>query len=179
MPRAFATVALLVLALAGCAGGRPAPDFRLQDDSSVPWLLSQQRGKAVLLTFGFTHCSDTCPAILGKLAHLTAALHDRSDGVEIVFITVDPARDSPLVLHRYLRRFALPGASPLIGLTGTRVQIEKVARDYHVYFQALPAGNVAHSAVVYVIDSHGRLRATLDDDDSEHDLLAAVVRALA
>jgi protein SCO1 len=175
MPRALASIALLALTLApaACAPDRPARDFILRTDDGGTWQLSGQRGKAVLLTFGFTHCGDTCPATLAKLVRLSTTLGERSKVVEIAFVTVDPTRDSPLVLHRFLHRFEVAGASTLVGLTGTPAQISQTEAGYHVYAKKV-RGDVAHSAVIFFIDPGGRLRGMRDDDDSQQALLKTV-----
>jgi protein SCO1/2 len=181
--RALALLALLMATLApvACSAGREAPDFTLQDAHGAPWQLSAQRGKAVLLTFGFTHCADTCPAILARLAYTTAALGPRAGDVEIAFVTVDPQRDTPLVLQRFVRRFARPG-DEIVGLTGTPLQISAAQAAYHVWSQKIHRDksgyDVAHSAAIFVIDPNGRLHDVLDDEDSEGSLLAAVRSAL-
>ncbi len=183
MVRALALVVLLAVTLVpvACAGGRSAPDFALQSDRSAPWQLSAQRGKAVLLTFGFTHCADTCPAILARLAHATASLGARAGNVEIAFVTVDPSRDTPPVLHRFVNRFAQPGVD-IVGLTGTPSQIAAAKSAYHVWSAKVraPKGgyDVAHSAPIFVIDPNGRLHDVLDDEDNEGTVVAALRRAL-
>lgn len=162
--------ALLLLALlGGCASGGPtAPDFTLSDQHGAPWSLSAQRGKAVALFFGFTHCTDTCPATLAKLAHAIASHGAAGENAEIAFVTVDPQRDTPSVLARYVARFS--GAS-IVGLTGTPAQIVTVERLYHVWAQRIPGRNgnddydESHTAVVFVIDRNGRIASMLDDAD--------------
>jgi protein SCO1/2 len=183
MVRALALLVLLAVTLVpvACSGGRSAPDFALQSDRSAPWQLSAQRGKAVLLTFGFTHCVDTCPAIVARLAHATAALGRRAGNVEIAFVTVDPSRDTPPVLHRFVNRFAQPGVD-IVGLTGTPSQIAAAETAYHVWSAKVHAHNggydVAHSAPIFVIDPNGRLHDVLDDEDNEGTVVAALRRAL-
>jgi len=162
--------------LASCSGGERAPDFTLRDDSGSEWTLSHQSGTAVLLTFGFTRCADTCPATLAKLVRLVAAMPGRSRDVEIAFVTVDPSHDSVVVLHRYLSRFDEDGIAP-VGLTGTSAQIEHVKAAYHVWSQAT-AHEVAHSAAIFFIDPRGRLRGVHDDDDSATALSRAVAEML-
>jgi protein SCO1/2 len=184
MGRALAPLALLALGLASaCAGGRSAPNFTLQDDGAQQWQLSEQRGKAVLLFFGFTHCADTCPTTLAKLARVAASLGTRSGEVEIVLITVDPGRDSPAALHRFVRRFVVPGGAHIVGLTGTPSQLAGVEAAYHVWAARMPAHHgqydVAHSAVVFFIDREGRLGELRDEDDSERALRAGMARLLA
>jgi protein SCO1 len=187
MRRLFALLVVLPLglALAACAGGGwSAPDFTLHDDGGRTWTLSQQRGDVVLLTFGFTHCTDTCPTTLAKLEHLTQKLGRQSNQVEVAFVTVDPQRDTAAVMHRFLARFTQPGGSRLVGLTGSPSQIATVERAYHVWSQKIPGRHgydnydEAHTAVIYVIDAGGRIRGLHDDDDSEQSLSAAVRQVL-
>jgi protein SCO1/2 len=177
-------LALLALGttLANCSTLPQAPDFALQDDGGARWQLSQQHGKSVLLTFGYTHCADTCPALVARLERITASLHARSQLVEIAVITVDPARDSPAVMHRFLQRFSLRDGAKLVGLTGTPAEIARVEAGYHVWSKRLPAHadayDVAHSAVVYVIDPRGEISAIRDDDDSQRTLLSSLGASL-
>jgi protein SCO1 len=187
MPRLLPPLVALTLGLllTACAGpGRNAPDFTLHDDGGRTWTLSQQHGEVVLLTFGFTHCADTCPATLAKLEHLTAKLGDHSKQVEIAFVTVDPQRDTPAVMHRFLERFTQGEGGRLVGLTGTPSQIAGVERVYHVWSQRIPGRDtggdydVAHTAVIYVIDARGRIRSLNDDDASEQSLQAALQQVL-
>lgn len=187
MPRLLPllAVATLGLVLAACGSrGRTAADFTLRDDGGRTWTLSQQRGDVVLLTFGFTHCADTCPATLAKLEHLTQGLGEQSNQVDIAFVTVDPRRDTPAVMHRFLARFAHSGGGRLVGLTGTPPQIASVERAYDVWSQRIPGRHAgygydeAHTAIIYVIDARGRIRSLHDDDDSEQSLEAALRQVL-
>jgi protein SCO1 len=158
-----AAVALALL-LASCGRQWVAPNFRLTDDAGMPWMLAGQRGKTVVLTFGFTHCADTCPATIAKLARIANAL-----------------RDTPPALHRFLARFNA-GSAHLSGLTGSPSQIDAVERAYHVWAQRVPGRqpssyDVTHSAAIYFIDANGRIRALHDDDDSDAVLSAALREA--
>ena len=180
------TILLLsALILAGCAHAASAPDFTLRADSGNAWNLSAQRGKTVLLTFGFTHCADTCPATLAKLAHLTQRLGSRGSRSVIAFVTVDPKRDTPHALHVYLQRFRPESGSPIVGLTGTQPQIDAVEQAYHVWAQRIPGRHgrpneydEAHSAVIYFIDGNGRIRSLHDDDDADAVLAHALAEAM-
>ncbi|MEO6836593.1 MAG: SCO family protein [Candidatus Tumulicola sp.] len=171
-------VTALIAAVAGCGTrDESAPDFTLVSDAGQSWTLSAHRGRPVLLTFGFTHCSDTCPATLAKLAHLCRhALGTRGAGIEVVMVTVDPRRDTPPVLHAFVSRFD----GPIVGLTGSPAQIEAVEAAYHVWAQSVPGRrgqpnyDVAHSTSIYLIDAGGRVRGLRDDDDPE----AAIARAV-
>jgi protein SCO1 len=167
----------LVLAgalLSGCA--HPAtPDFTLTDDNGKPWTLSAQHGKVVALFFGFTHCTDTCPDTLGKLGASLRADGANGSNAEIAFVTIDPQRDTPAVMHAYIQRFA---GAPIVGLTGTPAQIAAVENAYHVWSQKLPAKqgddnyDEAHSAFTFLIDRNGNQRMIHNDDDSQHDFAA-------
>jgi protein SCO1/2 len=156
----------------------PAPNFTLTSDTGAPWTLAAQHGKVVALFFGFTRCTDTCPATLAKLAAVLRP--DRAAGVEIAFVTIDPARDTPAVMHAYIQRFS---GAKIVGLTGTPAQIAAVERDYHVWSKPLPdpAGGTnydeAHSAFTFLIDRNGNWRVIHNDDDAQRDY-AADVRTL-
>ena len=168
---------LCTVAVASCGGGGRAPDFTLHDDGGSPWTLSQQRGKVVLLTFGFTRCADTCPATVAKLTRLRPSTHGGTREVEVAFVTIDPARDTISVMHRYVARFAKAGGVPIVGLTGTPAEIERVKAVYHVW-SAPTAHDVAHTAVIFLIDPQGRLRSVRDDNDSQASLARAVAQML-
>lgn len=168
--------------LPGCADARRAPDFTLRDDRGGTWQLAAQRGKTLLLTFGYTHCGDSCPAIVARLERVTERLGARSRDVEVVLVTVDPARDTPGALHAFLDRFAAARGAKLVGLTGTPAQIAAVEDGYHVWAKALPphgkAYDVAHSTFVYVIGPNQRIAAIRDDDDSDRTMLASLSASL-
>ncbi|MBV8343461.1 MAG: SCO family protein [Candidatus Eremiobacteraeota bacterium] len=166
-----------VASILGCAHAPSAPNFTLQDDGAGPWTLADQRGKVVLLTFGFTHCADTCPAAVGKLALLTRALGARGRDAEIAFVTVDPARDTPSALHRFVTHFE-PGSSRVVGLTGAPSAIASVENAYHVWSQRIAHGEFAHSSVIFLIDARGRIRGLRDESDSEASLARAVAELL-
>ena len=173
MPRSIAL--LVLLALAACARGNSAADFTLQNAAGGTWSLAGQR-KAVLLTFGYTHCVDTCPVTLAKLSQAVKALGPRAHDVAVVFVTVDPQRDTPPALRAYLDRFD----PSFIGLTGTAQQIAAVEQAYHVWAQRIPGkkGNDnyddAHSSAIFFIDAGSSVAAIHDDADSVGDLTRAV-----
>ncbi len=150
-----------------------AADFTLTDQDGHRWALSQQRGRApVALFFGYTHCPDICPTTLARLAKARHARAPDGRPAVIAFVTVDPARDSPAVLKRYVALFG-PG---IVGLSGTPAALAPVYRAYHVWFQITPQGEgaagyvVAHSTAVTLIDVRGRLHGTADWSDSVAEL---------
>jgi protein SCO1/2 len=137
-----------------------APDFTLIDQTGRPFTLSQQRGHAVALFFGYGHCPDICPTTLANLARAKTLIGAHARDVEIVFVTVDPARDTPEPLGRYVTAFDRDA----VALTGTAAQLEPVYKAYFVYHERQkPDGSangyaVAHSTAIYMIDRSGRLR---------------------
>jgi protein SCO1/2 len=158
---------------------REAYDFSLIDQAGRPFRLSSQRGREVVLVFGYTHCPDVCPATLARLASLLHRLpSSQQDRVRVAFVTVDPARDGPGVLQRFVRLFD----PRFIGLTGSEAQLEPVYDAYLVSHERVPdnAGandyEVAHSTLLYFIDPGGRLRVLHDwqdtDPDISHDIAA-------
>lgn len=176
---AFAIVCAASLALPSCghsgaSGAWAAPGFTLTDDRGQAWSLQGQRGHGVLLTFGFSHCRDTCPTTLAKLARIADRLDRRENAVDVAFVTIDPARDTPAVLRRFIARF---GSPHLVALTGTPAQVAAVGQAYHVWSQKIPGrhGNYdeAHTAVIFFIDALGRVRSLRDDVDSQAELTRA------
>lgn len=165
------------------------PAFRGTDVSNVDWgrdftLVSHQgppvsteafRGKVLILFFGYTHCPDICGPTLAKLAALQKELGPEAERVQVLFVTVDPERDTP----EQLRRFVPPFNPRFIGLTGTPDQIAAVARDYKVGYTGNPAEpaaspTIAHSESIFVRDPTGRLRLLFRNEvpmaDMAHDI---------
>jgi protein SCO1/2 len=141
----------------------PAPDFRLLDADGRPLALEDLRGKYALIYFGYTFCPDVCPDTLLSLARIRGELGERASQVKLVFVTVDPERDTPEVIGRYVRRFA----PDLIGLTGDPATIAQVARSFGVRYNKVSygrAGNYAvdHSAYIFLVDRGGRLLYRFD-----------------
>ncbi|MET0089720.1 MAG: SCO family protein [Candidatus Thiodiazotropha sp.] len=136
-------------------------DFALTDHFGKPFELSQLRGKLVLLFFGYTYCPDICPTELSNLAAVLDGLGDSAARVQGVFVSLDPERDTPQVLHDYTRYFN----PDLLGLTGTPGEVAQVAQQYRVRYQRheKPDGRYSldHSADLYVIDPEGKLTAVV------------------
>jgi len=158
--------------LVACSANAAAPNFTLLDDAGAPWSLAAQHGTPVTIFFGFTHCADTCPLTLAKLVKAS----NGSEGT-IAFVTVDPQRDTPAVMHAFLRRFH---SSRLVGLTGTLDQILAVESAYHVWAQRIPGKHggddydEAHASSIFYVDGNGRIAAIGDASDS----VAAMAHAL-
>jgi protein SCO1/2 len=138
-----------------------APDFILTDQYDQAFQLKDQTGKLVLLTFGYTTCPDVCPVTLADFRRLRIGLGSMADSVIMVFITVDPERDTPERLQEYLANF-----DPIIiGLTGRISDLEVVWADYGISVKKNSEGSAAgylvdHTARTFLIDQEGNLRLT-------------------
>jgi protein SCO1 len=154
--------------LTSVAGHLPDLDFHLTDDDGRPATGASFHGQTTLVYFGYTHCPDVCPETMARLMQVLAKLGPEARGVRILFITVDPARDTPAVLHTYMAAF---DAQHAVGLTGSDGQIEALAKRYRVAYQMEkrdPDGNydVTHSSAVYVFDAQGHARLLATDNDA-------------
>ena len=136
-----------------------APPLVLTDAAGARFDLSERSGDVVLLYFGYTHCPDVCPTVLADWARVKRALGARAAGVRFVFVSVDPARDTPEVARTYAMQFD----SSFVGLSGSDAMLERIKRDWG--FAAYPEGDprladypVAHPASTFVVDRKGRLR---------------------
>ena len=170
--RLIAAAAILVLALGAVAWGihraaearNRAYDFTLTDQDGQPFKLSQERGHAVAIFFGYTHCPDECPATLAHLASARAALGNDRDNVRVIFVTVDPRRDTPQRMKKYLSAFD----HSFVGVTGSESQLIPVYKAYHVWYQPLPKSQKqleeleAHTATITLIDRSGHLNGYAD-----------------
>lgn len=139
--------------------GRVAPDFNLTDTAGQPRTLASYRGQVVVLVFGFTFCPEACPTELFKLAQVMKRLGSDADRVQVLMVTLDPERDSPEVLRRYVAAF-----DPRFGaLTGTTEQLRHAAQNFSVVYTRVPIGDsytIDHSTAIYLIDQQGRHRAS-------------------
>lgn len=142
---------------------RVAPAIGLQGSDGKPFDLARYRGKVVVLEFGYTHCTEVCPVSLFALAQARKLLGADAARLQVVFITVDPARDSVARLHGYLAHFD-PG---FIGATGSPAQIEAVLKAYGIEAaKRMAAGSdggymMSHSSYLYFVDTRGMLRALM------------------
>jgi protein SCO1/2 len=177
---------LLILLAAGCyhaqlpvlpVGG----DFTLTDFNNQRFELSSLRGKAVLIFFGYTSCPDVCPTTLSKLSSVYKRLGGESQRLKTVYITVDPARDTPTILKEDLSSFRLDA----VGLTGTKPEIDKVVGLYGASYEIIPLPDsaakytVAHSTTLYALDTKGRTRILFPYEASVEDIVNGVKAILA
>lgn len=131
----------------------PAADFTLTDQDGQLASLSDLRGKYLLIFFGFTSCTNECPATMAILSQVRNGLAENADQTQIVFISTDPARDSPLAVKTFIDRFDPTS----IGFTGSLSELQPVWMDYGVMVMD---GGETHSVRVYIVDPDGNWRLT-------------------
>lgn len=140
---------------------RLAPDFSFRSPNGAEAKLSQYRGKVVLLAFGYTSCTNVCPATLATLALVNKKLGADARGVQVIYVTVDPERDDAEHLKRYVRGFN----PDFIGVSGMPDQLAKIRKEYGIDAKKLPSKDggyeVAHSSFIYLIDKQGKLQALM------------------
>jgi len=147
--------------------------FTLVDGSGQAFSSAKLAGKPYAMYFGFTRCGDVCPTTLQRLVKLRKeAGHE--DGMNIVFVTIDPVHDGPNEVGQYAQLFN----SPIIGLTGSQARIDQVKKQYGIYAQPSPhpmAGEeMMHTATVLLFDRTGKLAGTITQDESDQSALASI-----
>jgi protein SCO1/2 len=139
---------------------RQAPDFSLQGSDGHELKLARYRGKVVLLAFGFTSCTEVCPVTLATLAQARQALGPAAASVQVLYVTVDPGRDTAERMKTYLRGFD----PTFIGGSGTEQQLAAVRKDYGISAEKKALGDgytYVHSSFTYLIDRSGRIRGLM------------------
>lgn len=179
------------------SGSSPALSFtmtRASDGKTVTQ--ADYRGRVVMLYFGYTYCPDVCPTTLSNIAEILHRLGPEANDVRVLFVTVDPNRDTPSVLAAYVKNFA----PQIQGLRGTPDQLAALARRYRVVYSVKPATKdhpyeVSHSSAIYVFDGSGAARlliasrmpvigGTVDDlkrlieEDHPADFIARLLRSV-
>ncbi len=168
---AIAAVVALAALLAAC--GQEAPkfrgsdvtgtaygrDFKLTDHTGHPRTLADYRGKAVVLFFGYTQCPDVCPTTLAELVEAMKRLGPDADRVQVLFVTIDPERDTQELLSRYV-----PAFDPrFVGLYGDADATARTAKEFRIVYQKQPGPTpgtytMDHSAGTFIFDPQGKLR---------------------
>jgi protein SCO1/2 len=140
-----------------------------------PFTLTNQDGRVVdetilegkwsLVFFGFTYCPDYCPTTLGVLNAVQERLGDKAENLQIVFISIDPERDTPQMLKDYLSSDGFPKG--VVGLTGTPEQVAQVAKEYRAFYQKVGEGEgytMNHGLTVYLMGPDGKFRSAVAHD---------------
>ncbi len=149
---------------------RPAPEFSLQGSDGQELNLDRYHGKVILLAFGYSSCTAVCPVTLHTFAQAVRQLGPAASRVQVVYITVDPERDTPVRLKAFLAKFD----PRFLGGTGTEEQLEQVRKDYGVSAKKIPYHNsysYDHSSFTYLVDRNGRIRALMPYDHSADDFV--------
>lgn len=153
----------------------PAGEIELAKADGQTFRMSEQRGKIVLLFFGYTSCPDVCPTTLAEMKQVMEKLGDKKDNTRVVFVSVDPGRDTPEKTQEYVSRFS----PDFIGLSGSQKDLEPVWQAYGVFREEISGATAAgytvnHTARTYLIDADGNLRLSYaygtPVEDIVHDL---------
>ncbi len=168
-------VPLISVVLPGCqptpfhsidvTGASWGQNFLLRDPRGRERTMADFRGKAVLIFFGFTQCPDVCPTALARATDVLRMLEDDGSRIQVIFITVDPERDSPALLSADTQAFH----PSFLGLYGTLDQTAALATEFRVVYRKVPTGSsytMDHTAVSYAFDPRGRLRLAISHADS-------------
>jgi protein SCO1/2 len=136
-----------------------AKGFALTDHNGKPRTLADFKGEVVVVFFGYTQCPDVCPTTLSELAGIKKALGSEAERLQVIFITLDPQRDTPELMAGFVPAFD----SSFLGLWGEQAVIDKVAKDFKVFAQKVPSKDsksytIDHTAGSYVFDDQGRIR---------------------
>jgi cytochrome oxidase Cu insertion factor (SCO1/SenC/PrrC family) len=187
-----ALLAVWIVVLAGAAGwigwdawqGNAGPSiggsFTLTDQDGKSFSSDELKGKPTLLYFGYTYCPDVCPTSLLLMENAAELLGpDGPKKVNLVFITIDPERDTTKLMKGYVTNFG----PTIVGLTGTQQQIDAVAHSYRVYYQKVPSKDGApylmdHSSIVYLLDQRGRFVTHFTHESKAEAIAAGVQRLL-
>ena len=148
----------------------PAAEINLTDHNGNPFTMSSQRGKVVLIYFGYTNCPDECPLTMAHLKLALDSIGDRAKNVQVLMVSTDPARDTENTLKKFMESFN----PTFLGLTGSPEELQKIWRDYGV---TVLNGGETHSNFLYVIDPSGNIRETFVSD-SAPDKIASDVSLL-
>jgi protein SCO1/2 len=159
-------------------GADYAKGFRLRDPEGRTRTLADFKGQAVLLFFGFTQCPDVCPTALARAAQAKALLGELGARLQVVFVTVDPERDTPQVLQAYTKAFD----ESFLALYGSLDETAELARNFKAYYKKVPTGasyTMDHTALSYVYDPAGQLRVVLRHDQTAEQYAQDLRRLLA
>jgi protein SCO1 len=142
-----------------------APEISLRDQNGQPFTLSSQKGKVVLLYFGYVNCPDECPLTMAHVKLARESLGNRAQDVQVIMVSTDPTRDTPQALKTFMEHFD----PSFLGLTGSIPDLQKTWQDYGV---TVEDGGETHSTFLYVIDPAGNIRETFLPDTEPQDIAA-------
>lgn len=177
---------LLSVALSGCkdapkfqgsdiSGTHLGRDLAMVDSTGHLRTLADYKGKVAIVFFGFTHCPDVCPTAMAELAQAMVLLKDDAKKVQVIMITVDPARDTAATLNAYVTAFN----PSFVGLSGTSEQLKETARSFKAYYAKAPGKSpgeysMDHSSSFYILDEKGEARVLLNGNASAQSIASDV-----
>ena len=172
------TIILLTASRAQTPVNKLGGDFSLTDHNEQPFQLQSQRGKIVLLYFGYTSCTEACPTMLTKVARIYRSLGADKEKVQLLLVSVDPKRDTPAVLKTYLDYFKVNA----IGLTGAKEAIDKVVQQYGAKYEIEKSESalgyhVSHTTDLYLLDQQGKVRRLFKHNE-KMDTMTKEIKAL-
>ncbi|HEY0060564.1 MAG TPA: SCO family protein [Telluria sp.] len=160
-------------------GAPYASNFALTDHTGKPRTLADFKGKVVFLFFGFTQCPDVCPTTMTKMAQVRAALGSKAERLQVLFVTIDPERDTQELLAQYV-----PAFDPsFIGLYGDAAATATVAREFKVFYAKAAGGTAGnysmdHTAASFVFDPSGKIRLYVRDTATAQQITQDIERLL-
>lgn len=187
----FISGLMMVLAVSACTfrsswhleqvtGHLPELNFSLTSDTGQAVTAETYDGNVLLMYFGFTHCEAECPVSMARLARITQLLGSDAQQVRVLFVTLDPERDTPQVLHRYVTQFDPVHA---VGLTGSKEDIEALTKQYRAAYRPRSkiseSRDIMHGDAIYIFDSRGQARLLATSADSDENLEQDLRRLLA
>lgn len=166
--------------LSNIGGLMPDLELQMSDENGKPVTARDYRGKVVLLYFGYTNCPDACPTTLTTLSQAIAQVGGTGSRIRVLFVTVDPKRDTTAVLKRYVSAFG----PQFTGLRGDDGSLSRLARRYRVAYRLEPPNAdgdyaVDHSSAVFVFDSEGRARLLARAGDTPKAIAADLRRLIS
>jgi protein SCO1/2 len=182
----LALIGFAVILLTRPSGNQPASaptanyggPFTLVSSDGKAFPSTRLAGRPYAIFFGFTHCPDVCPTTLARLVRLRQQLGRDGDKLQLLFVTLDPERDGPAEVGKYAELFR----SPIIGLTGSPAQIERVKKQYGIFSQKVPAVGgdygVDHTAAVLLFDDEGKYVGRLAPQEADETSLEMLRRII-
>ena len=162
--------------LTNATGHLPDLKFSLVDDANKQVTEKSYQGKIVLLYFGFTGCSTECPLTMARLEDILKQMSSATDGIKILFVTVDPFNDNPKALHNFIAKY---DAAHMVGLGGGNSQIEALAKTYRASYRSNNQGDIPHSNLIYIFDKKGHARLIAMPNDSDQNIINDLSNLLA
>ncbi|HUG59873.1 MAG TPA: SCO family protein [Candidimonas sp.] len=153
------------------SGTQLGRDLEMLDGTSQVRRLADYKGKVVLVFFGYTQCPDVCPTAMAELSQTMELLGKDAEKVQVLMISVDPARDTPEILSAYVQAFN----PAFVGLTGTPEQLSKTAKSFKAYYAKSPGGTadqygMDHASSFYLFDQEGESRVLVSGNASAKDI---------